>query len=353
MQKNHTNPNAVQKEFLEEAKRFLVFKMKCYCPVHKVEDYQQILLFEQKIMEAASITGLKNLYHEIYNFGIYTIVSSFCLFPFYDFLKNIKAVGLRGIKEEQLINFLFSMAQSKKPTTLYKYAIFLRTFFNFLDRKRGFNFDFLLKNLSFLDARDRFLPKHLDKDQLIKFIKTLSSYQPKKSYEKRNKVILLMVVLGGLRSSETFNLKLRDIKIEDENLIINIFGKGRKERKICIKRSFLQDALNDWLEDSRRLIYFSGEFLFKKGFSTKPQRKINLTNFIKKIYKKAGIIDTNLGMGLHIFRHSFATFLYAETNDLLLTSRTLGHQTIESTKIYIHTNVEQNKKTATIFDRYL
>ncbi|MGL2820385.1 tyrosine-type recombinase/integrase [Helicobacter pylori] len=56
---------------------------------------------------------------------------------------------------------------------------------------------------------------------------------------------------------------------------------------------------------------------------------------------------------MHLFRHSFATFIYDETQDLVLTSRALGHSSLLSTKIYIHTTQEHNKKTALVLKGWL
>ncbi|OOP93435.1 integrase [Helicobacter pylori] len=54
------------------------------------------------------------------------------------------------------------------------------------------------------------------------------------------------------------------------------------------------------------------------------------------------------GTGLHLFRHSFATLVYAESRDIVLTSRALGHSSLLSTKIYIHTTQEHNKRVALV-----
>ncbi|WP_367706338.1 tyrosine-type recombinase/integrase, partial [Helicobacter pylori] len=70
-------------------------------------------------------------------------------------------------------------------------------------------------------------------------------------------------------------------------------------------------------------------------------------------FKLSNIDVKSYGLGLHLFRHSFATFIYDETQDLVLTSRALGHQSLSSTKIYIHTAQEYNKQVASIFDNLL
>lgn len=347
--------NKIQKEFLEEFKVFLIFRMKRYIPIQEIEDFQEILRFEQKIKKASTIKELYEIYHQIYNFGIRTILNVYVLFLFYSFLSQVNyRGGLRGLSEEQVISFLFEMSQTRKTATLQKYLTHIRGFFDFLDKKRGFDFDFFLKNLAFMERGEKLLPKHLEKSELLAFIKTLFDYNPTNSYEKRNKCILLLITLGGLRKSEAIDLKLKNLKLEGENYSISIFGKGRRERKIYIQKRFLDQPLRDWLQDENRIRFFMGDYLFKKAFKKGRQKSCSLIRMVKKIYQTARIKNLQeYGLGLHIFRHSFATLLYSETQDLILTSRTLGHQTIETTKIYIHTGEKQNKQATEIFNRYL
>lgn len=112
----------------------------------------------------------------------------------------------------------------------------------------------------------------------------------------------------------------------------------------------LKPSLNDWLSDDYRLKYFNGVYLFKKD-KQKAQNSLTLYNFIPLIFKLAQIKHyKQYGTGLHLFRHSFATLIYQETQDLVLTSRALGHSSLLSTKIYIHTTQEHNKKVALVFD---
>ncbi len=143
---------------------------------------------------------------------------------------------------------------------------------------------------------------------------------------------------------------LKHIQVEEQNYSILIQGKGRKERKAYIKKSLLEPSLNAWLSDDYRLKYFNGVYLFKKD-KQKAQNSLTLYNFIPLIFKLAQIKHyKQYGTGLHLFRHSFATLIYQETQDLVLTSRALGHSSLLSTKIYIHTTQEHNKKVALVFD---
>ncbi|GAA8702165.1 hypothetical protein HpDR91_02870 [Helicobacter pylori] len=112
--------------------------------------------------------------------------------------------------------------------------MYIRQFFDYLDRTKHYEFYFSLKNIAFAKHKDN-LPKHLNSKDLKSFIYTLINYKTRSSYEKRNKCILLLIILGGLRKSEVFNLELRNIVLEKEHYILLIKGKNNKERKAFIK----------------------------------------------------------------------------------------------------------------------
>ncbi len=78
--------------------------------------------------------------------------------------------------------------------------------------------------------------------------------------------------------------------------------------------------------------------MFKKAKNNTTQKTCSLKGFIAKIFKLSNI-DVN--------------FIYDETQDLVLTSRALGHSSLLSTKIYIHTTQEHNKKTALVLKGWL
>lgn len=55
------------------------------------------------------------------------------------------------------------------------------------------------------------------------------------------------------------------------------------------------------------------------------------------------------GNYLHLLRHSFGSYVYGKTKDILLTQQSLGHASIESTQVYIHTSQEYYSRVAGLF----
>ncbi len=258
-----------QRELFDNLKAFLYTKVKNFTPIQDVNDMALILNTQDKILKCHNIEQLKQLCHILYNQGIKHTIMMQGLFLFFDYFKdNFKLRSFRMLSEEQVINFLFELAQNRKPSSMAKYVMYLRQFFDYLDRKKHYSFDFALKNLAFAKTKES-LPRHLNDKDLKSFLKTLLDYKPATSFEKRNKCILLIVILGGLRKCEVLNIELKHIQVEEQNYSILIQSKGRKERKAYIKKSLLEPSLNAWLSDDYRLKYFNGVYLFLKRISKK------------------------------------------------------------------------------------
>ncbi len=343
----------VSRELFDNIKSFLHYKLKTMIRIQSVNDLELILKWQDRVLECQSFIALKELNHKLYNQGVRHTIMMQGLFLFFEYFDNrIKLKSLRNLAEEQVIDFLFGLAKNRKPSSMAKYVMVLRQFFDYLDRKRNYSFDFELKNLSFA-KKETHLPKHLNKNDFKAFIQALLKYHPKTSFEKRNQCILLLIALGGLRKFEALDLELKNIALENNHYRLLIKGKNNQERYAYIEKEFLQVPLNAWLSDTKRLKSFKGRFVFKKAKNNTTQKTCSLKSFIAKIFKLSNIDVKSYGLGLHLFRHSFAIFIYDETQDLVLTSRALGHSSLLSTKIYIHTTQEHNKKTALVLKGWL
>lgn len=272
-----------QRELFDNLKAFLYTKVKNFTPIQDVNDMALILNTQDKILKCHNIEQLKQLCHILYNQGIKHTIMMQGLFLFFDYFKdNLKLRSFRMLSEEQVINFLFELAQNRKPSSMAKYVMYLRQFFDYLDRKRNYSFEFELKNLSFA-KKETHLPKHLNKNDFKAFIQALLKYHPKTSFEKRNQCILLLITLGGLRKFEALDLELKNIALENNNYRLLIKGKNNKERYAYIEKEFLQVPLNAWLSDTKRLKSFKGRFVFKKAKNNTTQKTCSLKGFIAKI----------------------------------------------------------------------
>lgn len=155
----------------------------------------------------------------------------------------------------------------------------------------------------------------------------------------RNRAIIEMLYGSGLRVSELTELKLSNIYLEEEYMLI--LGKGSKQRYVPIspeaKKWFIYwlEERSHWPIDSKATDY---AFLNRRG---RPLTRAMVFTIIKRLTEAAGIHKV---VSPHTLRHSFATHLLQNGADLRVIQQLLGHEDLATTEIYTHVDVQDLRK---------
>ena len=150
---------------------------------------------------------------------------------------------------------------------------------------------------------------------------------------QRNKAIIEVLFSCGLRVSELCTLKLSDLYLDEGFIRVN--GKGSKQRLVPISDKAVKE-LRLYFIDRDTIDIKPGyeDFVFiskrKKNIS-----RIMVFHFLKELVEKAGIHKT---VSPHTLRHSFATSLLEGGANLRAIQAMLGHESIGTTEIYLHTD---------------
>jgi integrase/recombinase XerD len=152
----------------------------------------------------------------------------------------------------------------------------------------------------------------------------------------RDKMIVELLYGGGLRVSELSNLLISQIYAEAAYL--RVTGKNNKERLVPIGEEAL-NAIQKYKEMVRDYIHikpgFSDHLLLNKA--GKNLSRISIFNIVVRAGKMAGIKKK---ISPHTFRHTFATHLLEGGADLRLIQEMLGHESITTTEIYTHLDMQ-------------
>lgn len=170
----------------------------------------------------------------------------------------------------------------------------------------------------------------LSEEVIRKFLANLNSF--------RDRAILLLMLALGLRSSEVAGLKIHDIDFEDRRLRIR--GKGDKER-IMPLADWVANSLKQYLDYERPRVSHLSCFVVLKG----PRRGLPLSlEGLRKIfrYRRTNALLKNANP--HRFRHTFCTKLISEGVSLPVVQKLMGHDSIETTLIYINLSNEDISK---------
>ena len=144
----------------------------------------------------------------------------------------------------------------------------------------------------------------------------------------------------GLRIGEAISINIKDINFEKE--ILNIHGKGRRERKLPLLPD-LMDILEKWLVYRTRLYganQLDALFISKKG--NRLSIRTAQDNF-QKIVTKAGPFSIEK-VTPHSLRHAFATHAIEGEQDIFVLKAILGHASTKSTEIYLHPSMRVLRK---------
>ncbi len=144
----------------------------------------------------------------------------------------------------------------------------------------------------------------------------------------RDRAIMELFYSSGLRLSEVTGLNRRDFDVK--NLILNVFGKGKKQRQAPITQTaadWILRYLNHPERDEKDL---EAIFLNKRGTRLTP-RSVD-RNFAA--YLRASGLSERVTP--HTIRHTIATHWLENGMDLKTIQMLLGHTSLATTTIYTH-----------------
>lgn len=269
---------------------------------------------------------LEKLKYE-YNYSDLTINGyDYEITKFLDYL-NDNHLDYRKINLDMIRNYLKYLDNLKyKKNSVSKNLSSLRSYYKFLtEEKVILNNPF--KNIS-NPKKDKKLPDFLNYEEINKLFDCADTTTP---LGLRNRCILEILYDTGIRVSELVNLKISDIEFDRK--IINVLGKGKKER-IVYYGDYLQEVLEKYINDSRKYLLNnkSSEYLILNNNGSKITTR-GVEYIIDKMVNEAAIKHK---ISPHVLRHTFATHMLNGGADIKSIQQLLGHESLSTTGIYTH-----------------
>jgi site-specific recombinase XerD len=178
------------------------------------------------------------------------------------------------------------------------------------------------------------VPVYLKPDEVKRLISLPEKYS--RNNKLRDKCILETFVFTGIRRNELLSLDWDDIDFKSDTLKVRK-GKGKKQRIIPITDPLSSD-LWDYLQSRLPL---KDRAMFTSFYGTRLTAT-PLSQTFRRYLKIAGLDQK--GITLHKLRHTFATLLIQQGVDLMSIKELLGHEDLNSTKIYTHVDTSHLRK---------
>jgi len=213
------------------------------------------------------------------------------------------------------LSFLISMREYK-PATLHRVISTLSSFYRYLATQG-------VVDLNPMVSVDRPRVKEteircLKHSQVVKLIDSIEN--------PRDRLIFRTIYATGVRVSELCGIRIDDIDFEEHT--IRIRGKGGKIRIVFIDEDTLEE-IEAFIGERISGPLFEGQL----GNAISPRT----VQHIFKCYAPEGITP-------HKIRHSYASELYKRSRNLRVVQENLGHSSIKTTEIYLHTDLDERRE---------
>jgi integrase/recombinase XerC len=220
------------------------------------------------------------------------------------------------------------------PVSVHRKISCLRVFFRYLRKEGIINHDPLEKVV--LPKRKKSLPVFVAEEALDTL---LDDYNFGNDFSGiRNRTIIEMLYLTGMRRSELTGLRNSDVDLKEAT--IKVTGKRNKQRIIPLTKPFTK-RLEEYIRVKND---FPGT---KNGgwfFITDKGNKLYDKYVYNTVKAYLSLVTTIEKKSPHILRHTFATHMLNRGAGLNTIKEFLGHANLSATQIYTHNTFEKLKK---------
>ncbi len=149
---------------------------------------------------------------------------------------------------------------------------------------------------------------------------------------RRDRAIILTLVLTGRRRSEVINLQAKDITVEDERAFYSYRGKGGKLGRRELPRPAFDAVIATLVDAGKTLATMEPtESLWQAGAGERGVTSATFYNRLRKYMVAAGLPPT----GVHILRHTAAKLRRDVGESIESVSAFLDHSSLAVTTTYL------------------
>ena len=221
---------------------------------------------------------------------------------------------------------------SSSASTINRKLTSLKQYNEYLLSTKQIDGIYILKE-DFIKQQSKGNPTDVTTKQVEKFLERVLTKDV--DYKSRNIAIIFLIANTGIRRSECCNLLLKNIDLENNEMIV--IGKGNKERTVLLTDKVVE-LIKNYLVDRNKSRYKDSPYLFvsERGNKLCPETINDIFNYYSTPKNK---------IKPHSLRHNYASTV-VENNILTLTElqNQLGHSSISTTGIYTHARKDTIKK---------
>lgn len=248
---------------------------------------------------------------------------------------------LSKLRMNHIDNYFLSKANQHSRHTMRMYKNHLRAFLSFAEQnnlcKKGLREAIILPRI----YRNESLPISPTRHEVYQLISSTNGNCPK---DIRNKAILMLLIIYGLRSSEIAKLRLTDIDWK-RNIIHLKRAKNSKLQEMPLIES-VRKTLIRYITDARPCGTPCQEVFISNIAPYKPLKSSAITALVTVKWHRLQVKLKHYGA--HSLRYACATHLINQGVSLKAIGDLLGHNNLNTTLSYTKVDIKNLRKAANI-----
>lgn len=141
----------------------------------------------------------------------------------------------------------------------------------------------------------------------------------------RNKTLLKLLYVAGLRVSEACSVRARDVQPASDGGYVTVYGKGGKTRTILLGQEMYKELLS-----------LKGGGLDEPVFKSQKGNALSASQAWRVVRRAAERAGIEAKVSPHWFRHAHASHALERGCPIHLVQATLGHASVATTGRYLH-----------------
>lgn len=259
-----------------------------------------------------------------------------------DYILRFFVTKTQGVKQLTILNlheYLKEVHDQYAPRTVKRRNAMLRRFLRFLHIN-----DYHARDLS-LQVKDQMKPdpirREIDFDEMeaiaLAFRHTVKQKKNRELLQLRNEAMGYLLLTTGMRATELLSLQFSQVHQTSSINYIEIIGKRGKWRRIPLSKKSI-----NLIERLQNLMQIEGILSHYICFNIRNNSVPISYETLRLIILSASIHSTKQKYSPHWFRRSFITNLLANGVSLFEVMKLSGHESINTTNMYIQEIKEAN-----------
>lgn len=236
---------------------------------------------------------------------------------------------VRRPQRQQVLDYKRHLEREGRSTlTIDSYVTAVRLFYRYC-LKQGYYREDIAQGVKCATRVKGYRKLSLSKEDAIRLLESIATTSLS---GKRDKLMIAMMMLLGLRTCEVERINIGDITTAYDTRVVKVQRKGRHDKSEALALTpYLDSLLHDYL--SEREVGSLEEPLFMSTRSAGGLKRASVSEIVRARLRRIDINDPRITA--HSLRHTCACLLLAEGVEMETVRDILGHTSTNTTRLYV------------------